>query len=146
MVLRRTRFLLLLVVALASCSADGDRRMFAEQFELPRGYEPLNRYEHLGEVGKIGGRPIDITVARPEAAGPADIAAMQLCDGLAGDATVEHEPHEVPADWGSCQFRSLGQRVLVGTYDRFRDYDRVLADDACGRNRCRDDDLVVWIE
>lgn len=117
--------------------------MFAEQLELPSGFELLNHFEHLGEMGKIGGRPIDLTVARP---GVTTSAADRLCRELAGEAAVEHPPHEVPADWDSCAFESMEQRVLVGTYARFRAYRQVLADDACGSSSCRDDDLVIWIE
>ena len=116
--------------------------MFAEQLELPIGFESLNHFEHLGETGKIGGRPIDLTVARPRVPTSAD----RLCRELAGEAAVEHLPHEVPADWDSCAFESMEQRVLVGTYARFRAYDQVLADDACGPGSCRDEDLVIWIE
>lgn len=117
--------------------------MFAEQLELPRGFQALNHFEHLGELGKIGGRPIDLAVARPRV--PAS-AADRLCDELAGTAAVEQPPHEVPADWDSCAFESMDQRVLIGAYARFRAYDQVLADDACGRRSCEDDDLVIWIE
>jgi len=83
---------------------------FAEQLELPPGFQFLNHVEHLGEMGKIGGRPM------------------------------------VPADWDSCAFESMEQRVLVDTYARFRAYNRVLADDACGPRSCEDEDLVIWIE
>jgi len=117
--------------------------MVAEELELPPGFQLLNQFEHLGEMGKIDGRPIDLTVVRPRV--PAS-AARQLCDELAGGAPVEHAPHEVPADWNSCAFESTEQRVLVGTYARFRAYNQVLADDACGPRSCDDDDLVIWIE
>jgi hypothetical protein len=139
-------FLLLGAAALPSCSAAGERRMFAEQFELPSGYEMVNHHVWTGELGKIGGRPVDITVAKPEVPGSAEASAIQLCTHLADGAPIEHQVHEVPADWDTCSFESMEQQVLVGTSARFRSYNEVLADDACGGNRCEDDSLVVWIE
>ncbi|WP_421121567.1 hypothetical protein ACE2AJ_09375 [Aquihabitans daechungensis] len=137
---------LLVAIALASCSVSGERRMFAEQIELPISYELLNHYVWTGEVGKIGGVPVDLFVAKPDVVGSGEAAAIRLCGDLANGALIENQEHEVPANWDTCSFESMEQDVLVGTYERFRGFSWPLADDACGPNRCRGDDLVIWIE
>ena len=138
--------LLLAAAALTSCSASGERRMFAEQLDLPSGYRTVNHYVWSGEVGKIGGGLVDIIVAKPEVTDSGDATASALCGELANGALVERGEHEVPADWEICSFESMEQRVLVGTYERFLGYRESLADDACGANGCEDDSLIIWIE
>lgn len=135
------------VLGLASCSAAGERRAFAESFDLPEGFEQVHRIEDRSEVGKIGGGVIDLITAEADGrAGSGDEAAARLCLDLAAGATIERRPHDVPADWDTCRFEADEERVLVGTYDRFQAVSEVRAQDACGPNTCTEDTLVIWIE
>lgn len=120
--------------------------MFAEQFDVPSDYELLNPYVWTGELGKIGGGVVDIFVVDSNVDGSGEVAAARLCAARSRGAVVERTVAEVPADWESCSFESMEQRVLVGTYARFKGYRESLADDACGANRCVKDSLVVWID